>query len=527
MNQNSIIKMALPLVLALASIYLVIDLLTSGGNAIAQLYRYCFFGAAVFGLLSPRTGFFLLIFLTAYLDFLKRLMIFDSGVQQMDLYFILGMAPALLSGIACSILYSLLTSKSENTGVNVKFAFLVLMVCLGIGAVGVSASSGLRGAADVVNGIVYIPVLFVVPCLFRTPAEVRSMLRGLVIIYIPAVLYMLVHWSRSVFFDLNPSIFDWELDYIKSGLTIEVRQLGELVFRPFGTFNSAANASMIFAMVFGLLWSRLWGINTQAGSTLRFIRIILIPLILIAMFATYSRTGWFFLIGVVLAPKLFRGRLSTLAFYSCSIAMLVTLILASPYMIKNNTLKKWTNELGTLSGNDKWLQATNVATMSSRLYGFDALMNNRNIWTPFGFRFQYSDPQAAMDKVSTHDAITRGLMKFGFVPIIILGFIGFFMAKSLHRYVYSETDPLAKFLSSTCLGLGVVLVAGGTVNFAQFFTFPVNFWIFLMFGCVISLKIWSEQIHQDELKLSRSVILPPGIRKARTSFGPLATNRTG
>ncbi len=497
--------MILPFILAMGSLFVVVDLLTSGGNAVAQAYRYCFFGAAVFGLLSPKNGFYVLLFLTAYLDFFKRLMILDSGVAMMDLYFVLGVAPALICGIAASVLYSLLTNSAYGPPGALKLALLVLAGLGLLAVVGMAATSGIRTAADIVNALIYLLLLFVVPVLFPTPESLRKMLGTLTLIYIPSVLYMLVHWMRATFFDMNPPLFGWELDYVNSGLTIEIRQMAERKFRPFGTFNSAANASMIFAMMMGLIWSGWWSVRDKmgwAGNLPTWLRLVLTPLILIAMFATYSRAGWAFLIGVSLAPRLFRYRAATIAFYVSSLTLLVGTVLASPYLLERKLLNYWTDQLGKLGGGDSWLQSVNIATMNSRLHGFTALVNDGSIWSPFGFRFKYINAQAMMDKVYAHDVFTLTLMRFGYVPLGLIGLVGIHLLRKANRYILNETDKLSKGLGSTCLALALVLVFGGTVNFAQFTTFPVNFWMWLMFACVLSLIMakQSDKINNKTLK---------------------------
>jgi hypothetical protein len=210
----------------------------------------------------------------------------------------------------------------------------------------------------------------VVPVLFRTPEDLGRMLRILVIIYIPAICYMLVHYFRG-------GIFDWEMDYVKSGLTIEIRQLSERVFRPFGTMNSAANASMVFAAIVALCCSGLWNKPDRDGRKLPLaIRWPLIPMIAIAMFATYSRTGWVFAVVAVVAAPMMRYRGPTLAGYAASFAAVVGIILASPYLLKHRVLNEISEEVYSQKRTDQWAQTTNLATLNDRLEGYYSLITN-------------------------------------------------------------------------------------------------------------------------------------------------------
>ena len=96
MNGNALIRILATFGLLIASLWVAFDIFTSGSNAVARFYMYAMVTAGGFGLLNARRAFYLLLFLTGYLDFFKRFMIFDSGLSKMDLYYVLGIAPATL-----------------------------------------------------------------------------------------------------------------------------------------------------------------------------------------------------------------------------------------------------------------------------------------------------------------------------------------------------------------------------------------------------------------------------------------------
>src|SRR5688572_21663927 len=190
MNGNALIRILATFGLLIASLWVAFDIFTSGSNAVARFYMYTMVVAGAYGLLNARRAFFVLLFLTGYLDFFKRFMIFDSGLSKMDLYFVLGIAPATLAGMVCNILYQHFSGKLPGRkGIN-------RLILLTLGACGVSVflsltseSAGFRSLGDTVNGTIYMLLLFVVPVLFRTPEDLRRMLRILVILYVPAVFY--------------------------------------------------------------------------------------------------------------------------------------------------------------------------------------------------------------------------------------------------------------------------------------------------------------------------------------------------
>lgn len=511
MQSNSLSKITIVFGALMAALYVVFDLLTSGGNAVAQLYRYLLVGGAIFGLLSPRSGFYLLIALSAYLDFTKRLMIFDSGLSKMDLYYVLGVSPALMCGIAAHTMYNLLISGQGTRPGLTKLAIITLFLAGLFGILGVMTSTNrFQALGDSVNATVYLLLLPVLPMLFRTPEDLRKLLRYVMIIYTPAVIYMLIHWFRASFLDLNPPIFDWELDYVKSGLTIEIRQLAERKFRPFGTFNSASNASMVFAALFGVVASGLWkqpfGNRPNGGSG--FWRAVLAVMIILGMFATYSRTGWVFAAILLIAPLCFRNRFTTIAAYVVGGASTLILIAASSYLLKYKILHELTSNLmSASSGSAEMAQVTNIATMDDRLKGFEALMKNRKIWTAFGFKFAYVNSESVRQSIASHDAVTSALMKYGYVPLALGGISALLLLRRMHGYLLAEKLPLARYMASSCLAVGLVLCLGATVSGAQLITYPINFWIWFMFSFVVALMFWRAE--NPDISM---VTVAPGIR---------------
>jgi len=306
----------------------------------------------------------------------------------------------------------------------------------------------------------------------------------------------LVHWFRATFLNMNPPIFGWELDYVKSGLTIEIRQLAERKFRPFGTFNSASNASMVFASLLGVVCSGLWkqpfSGNPNGGG--RIGRLILAILLVIAMYATYSRTGWVFAMIILVVPALFRSRFSTIAAYSVGLTCTLVMVFSAPYLLKHKILNQISLDLySSSSRTDEMAQVTNIATMNDRLEGFYNLVNNPKVWTPFGFRLAYANPESVRQTIFIHDALTTALIKYGYVPMALGGIAVLVFLRRMHGYVLAEKHPLARYMAATCLGLGFVLCLGTLVNTAQLITYPINFWIWFMFSCVVALMFWNAE----------------------------------
>jgi hypothetical protein len=491
MNGNALIRILATFGLLLASLWVAFDIFTSGTNAVARFYMYTMVVAGAFGLLNARRAFYVLIFLTGYLDYFKRFMIFDSGLSRLDLYYVLGIAPATLAGITGNILYQHFTGRLPGRpGLN-RLIVVTLAACGASLMIAVfSEKAAFRSMGDSVNACIYFLLLFIIPVLFRTPEELRRMLKFLVVIYVPAVCYMLVHHFHG--------IFQWEMDYLRSGLTIEIRQLMERTMRPFGTMNAASNASMVFAGIWALCLSGMWRTPAESGRTIPFnFRFFFLPLIVVAMYATYSRTGWVFAVVAVLMAPFLKSRIMTLLGYGMAFTVMVTVVLISPYLLKHQILNEISNDIYQERRTDEWAQTTNLATLNDRLEGFAALATSTVPWTPFGARLSGNE-SAVRNSLPSHDVFTELLLNYGFVPIIVAGVFLIRYLWKLHRIAFSGTDPLARAIAVTSLAIGLSTASGATVNGAQFLTYPVNVFIWFHFSVVTSLYFYAKERALEE-----------------------------
>lgn len=488
MNGNALIRILATFGLLIASLWVAFDIFTSGSNAVARFYMYAMIVCGVYGLLNARKAFYLLLFLTGYLDFFKRFMIFDDMPSRMDLYYVLGIAPATLAGICGNILYQHFTSKlPARPGLSRLIFYVIIIVGALLFFSLTSQSGGFRSLGDSVNAVVYVMLLFVVPVLFRTPEEVRNMLRVLVILYVPAIAYMIVHY-------FNRGIFGWEMEYLKSGLTIEIRQLQERVFRPFGTMNSAANACMVFAAIFALCLSRMWNTPSTEGRAQPFILryALLLPLCL-AGYATLSRTGWVFAVVAVLMVPFLKSRALTLFGYCSMFGLFLLLMFSASYLLKHQVLNEWSGEIYAQKRTNEWAQATNLSTLNARLEGYESLATISQAWTPFGLRLSGYTESAVRSKVATHDMLTTLLLNYGYVSLLAAGIFIMVNLWKLHRFCFQEREPLCRSVGVTALAIGLTLSAGAFTNGAQFSTYPINFFIWFCLGITVCMSMYAKE----------------------------------
>ena len=513
MNGNALIRILATFGLLIASLWVAFDIFTSGGNAVARFYMYTMVVAGAYGLLNARRAFFVLLFLTGYLDYFKRFMIFDSGLSRMDLYYVLGIAPATLAGITGNILYQHFTGKLKGRPGMDRMIMGVLVVTAAATTLALTTGgSGFRSLGDTVNSTIYLLLLFVVPVLFRTPEDLRHMLKVLVVLFIPAVGYMLVHHFKQ-------GVFDWEMDYLKSGLTIEIRQLSERTFRPFGTMNSAANASMVFAGIWALCLSGMWMKPDRHGLSMPFsLRWMLLPFLAWAMYATYSRTGWVFAVVAVAVAPMIKHRSLTMFGYAMAVGAFIIIFFASPYLLRHKILNEISEDVWKEKRTNEWAQTTNIATLNDRLEGFESLIMEPRAWTPLGLRLSTHTESSVRNKLSSHDVLTDMLLNYGYVTMLAAAFYIIRQLWKLHHFVFVEKEPLARAIGATCLALGLAIASGATTNGAQFSTYPVNFYIWFNFAIVCSLVMYARE--RDVLEGTEAATEAPPWMRSQSRIAP-------
>lgn len=500
MQGSNLNKLVFGILMALLGVWAALNVITARGNILGELYFYLMIISGVFGLMMPRPAFFYLIFLTAYVDFFKRLMVFGDNLSLLDLYWVLGIAPATLAGITVSVLFGALQGRfSVSKGQNIWNISVIVFTALAIVAAALAGGmAAYRQLGDAVNIVLYISMLVVVPVLFPTPAELAALLRTILLIFVPSALYM---WHHGIF-----GVRDWEIAYLRLGASSEIRMLYERFFRPFGTMNSASAASMIFAVfsMFALLVP--WRAKDEDGSRPlgnkgAFLKLAVFPLFLVAAIFTYTRTGWVLGLACFGVMICFRHKLLTQLCYVASGVVVAGLIFGASWMLKNEVLREINRIIfNTVPASEKMLGSFSLLTFNSRLRSFEHLTSNSDIWTPFGFKVAGLEQSLVYTEGSgiyVHDAITDSLMKFGYVPLAILLLFGIWSVIKIHSTVFQQTSPLAKGVAVAGAAGAFSFAVAGLSSWSVLYTFPVNCYLWLCCGIVVSLHFYAraEQAH--------------------------------
>ena len=237
MNSNAIQKVAALTIGMLIALRVISGVLAGGGNSLGNLYMFLAISFLVLGVINPKGTFYILVVMTGYLDFFKRLLVLDGSVSFLDLYYVLGIAPLTLLGICVGIALNMAQGRIPVRRIDI-WLFILGVTIFGVIAMFSVLGSGSGGGAgalgNIANESAYVCLIFVVPILFRDAEQLSKLITFIVYAYVPVALYTLY---QSKF-----GLTDWELQYLLSGLSLEARQLNERVFRPFSTMNAVIPA---------------------------------------------------------------------------------------------------------------------------------------------------------------------------------------------------------------------------------------------------------------------------------------------
>ncbi len=495
MNSSGFSRIVVTFAVMILALYISLDVFAGGSNAFGKFYLYAMIGGFVVGLFAPKRGFFFLLFLTGYLDYFKRLMILDAGIRQFDLYYVLGIAPATMAGISMAVLYQMAVGAIGRRPLEGWIAVASIAAMGGMGALGIlSAGGGFRALGDLVNGVAYLALIFTIPALFRTPEELRDLMKKSILIFVPSVLYYL--YQSFVGFTW------WEYKYLLSGFTVEVRQLAERVPRVFGTMNGAGAATVVYSLDAAILiFAGFWKYRDDSGRTKDSsvgMRVFIGLLFAFAAYRTFSRAGW--IQGVIAAVGFwaFRSRFFTRAFYISGVIVIAVVAAFSGFLLKNQMLNRWTEALMGSGASAEAHQAGNLSTLNARLEGVYAITHDSRLWTPFGVGFQGKTAAQVLGRGEIHDAFSALLLKVGYIPLAIGGFVIFLLMRAIHRFVLNQPDGLSATLGAAALSCAFANFMAVTVNASALNNYPVNFYLYFDLGIVTALMIYHAQKEKDE-----------------------------
>jgi len=446
-----------------AGIFLIYSILTSRGNDLSEFSKYLALIGFVAGIVNPRLMLFPFLIATAYLDMLKRLLILYETPSYIDLFYVLGIAPMMLAGITLGTLAGAWFGKIK---VERSHLMLLVLACLFIGITGVFAfrDHGPREAIKAVaDNAAYSVLLFLIPVLLPSWDQLWRLLRTALIVYLPVGLY--------AFYQHFYGLTAFEVEYLKSGLTIMVKELDDIRPRPFSTLNSAHSLAFVSAMLGVIAFIPLAvGRGDPVAGKHRWRYAGLGCFYLTVCLLTMARSGHIVWIVALIALLAFSSRRRTALVYGTAVTVYLSLIIFADWFIAK--LPVWDAHLSKET--PLLVQATRIQTFTERLRSYQELKN----WENYSF-FGVNHP------VFAHDAVTEALVHYGAIPLVIILGIGLFCLRRVHRWIFQLPTRWERRLASMLLGCGLGVVAGAVLFGGVAGVFPVNGFMWITFGGLV------------------------------------------
>jgi hypothetical protein len=461
-----------------ASLIVIASVLLGNGNQFSMLFRYVLILGFVSGLLLPRPALIFWLVLCAYTDLLKRLMIVSGRVEMSDLYSVLGLPPVMLFGITFSVLMGGLSGRQPLKSIHWRlFATSCLLTLVGaVFAIREKGGSVSASVAAIANFGSYTLLIFVVPALFKDSRDVLKLAKVLLWTYLPVAAYGM--------FQQFHGFQDFELEYLKSGLTIEIKQLYAHEVRPFSTLNSPTALSVVcaFLAVMSLMLTyipqrdgRGMLLGSKAAATFA-------AIYLAGMVASTSRSSVVLVIIALVGFIGFRSRRGTQGLYVGLVASFIALVLMANTILLN--LDGLQAHISEATGDGQLAtQLSRVGTFSDRLQGFQNLATNPQAYTLFGYGGARGSKKD--DDFYSHDIISNILVKHGVVALLAIMLVGGLMLVRLHRRVWCIQDRHHRLLAAAFLSLAFSFFPLSAVSGNVIGVFPVNTLLWLCFGMLI------------------------------------------
>jgi hypothetical protein len=451
-----------------AAMYFIVSLMMTSGNQLGLLFRLILAGSALLGIWQPQRGFFMLVLLSGYTDLMKRLLVLVDKISYEDLTYVLATPPVLMLSITIGTLAKCMAGSLKFGPIQMKSIGLVAMCSVAALVTAAKSASGFASMAqDLANGAAYSGCILVIPLLFPEIKDQLKLLKTVFIGFVPVALYGMY---QAMF-----GLANFEVEYLKTGLSILISQIITGEVRPFSTLNSPTALGAICAML--ALMAFLSGPAESRSRSFPGKRAFLLGLCYLAgVIASTSRSDLFIIFaGGIMAVAALRQSTTRLV-YGVALACYAALILAASWL-QDRLADMQALVSYYLPPESVFIdQITRVQTFSDRLEGFRHLVSDVRIWTLFGAS------ENVKGSLSSHDPLTSALLSYGLVPVVILLVFLCFLLVRIHRSIWALQDSRQRWIAAASLGIVLGLVATCMVSGNRMTVFPVNLFMWMFVG---------------------------------------------
>ena len=515
MNSNKIIQAAAVFIGLMVAMLLALSAF-SDTKVLGNVYKYIMIGGALVGVLAPRLALVILLICSGYLDFFKRLLAVEGGVSFLDVIIILAFPPLCVSAafVACTY-QGIALRKDWRPGLGTLW--FISVIVMGALAAGTLLSFGLSagGLRTLANAASYAALIYVIPYLYRTKEDVMKTVRWLILLSIPIAIYGLIQKYQG--------FSDFEIAYLNTGLSGEIRILYGQDYRVFSTLNSSQNLCKVMALMGALAL-----IPLKEGTISKWLvsfwwRLPLVGLFFYTAFQSGSRTGLVMGAIVIFLFLLYKSRILTVAFYAFGLVAVTALIIMAPRMYESGTLAKWQGSLGEVIdvGSDTEARAIQLVTLNARLRSM-SLLHKPEYWTPFGAGLAKKKYLFEQEKI--HDVVTQSVVRFGYIPCFLGGIMLLIMLWKSHRFIWRQPRGSSeKKIAMLSMAVAISTIIGGLSATANLETYPISYYLYLFIGFGVFMRVCrlaeAEESRKEAVAERRKETAP----RPRVSFGTPAT----
>lgn len=484
--KNFIFRVLVPLAGCVAATMATIYIM----QEVNPLAAVCVCASAVFFLIAvvaPKVGVTLLILQCAYSDLLKRMLMFWGEMTFEQVGYVLSGAPIVVAGLSVA-----LGTRWAFHRVPIKLRDVLMVIGVGL-AIVISFVLSKRAGEETIgafknaaNSGLYLLLAPIMIRVVESRQDVDKILMRARFIFVPVALYGI--W-QSIF-----GLADFEIAYLKSGLTIMIKELYDLRPRPFSTLNSAGSLGTVCAAfavlsLYPLLVRRVKEVTLKQTA----VSIGCAVLFLVATLASLVRSAIVVWIVAMIAYWCFRSAARTRIFYSGAVVSFIILVASSGYILQN--IADWDPAQYVTS--DVASQALRIQTYSERLKGFENLTRTTDMYSLFGL----PEERKMTDTTYNHDPISSLLVNVGLVGLLAAVIPMIIALRFVHRRMLAlpegpERNAVVLLVAIDAGWLACHVLFNGVVN-----VFPVNafFWMFGGLAGALLLELHKPETNQPPL----------------------------
>ncbi len=476
---NQIIKFVILGLGCIFSVMIGVQVTDSDANGISIFMRYVAAACFIFAVISPKAGIYLVLFMCPVLDLVKRTLILFDAISLFDVASVLAVAPVTMGGAILGTFGSRIIFRRKVAIPGERTLFIIMMAITSLIVISGflhNDDSKLGLARDLAEACVYLCLILLIPVYFPTTQDIAKLLRWCVVIFVPVALYGF--WQQ--FYGLS----NFEERYLLSGLTITASDYYGSG-RVFSTLNSNHSFSVTMACcaIIALLQRRLPFASKWEGFLQRRAGWFF-TLFCAATYISLRRTGWLVIAFSLVGAYCFRSRIRTVIFYSLCLCGGLLLIFNAEYIYTK--LPAWESVLmATVPGHD---QAVQLQTFNDRLWSFQILRDNREIWSFFGLTV------AEKQNIFAHDAITESIISYGVIGLIAFVTVIVAVLSVSHRLVWQATNANDRRYAALLLAFIFSNLFVGALMQSHINIFPVNFIFWICAGALLKITFNQQPI---------------------------------